>query len=324
MPTADFEKQATRTLEYITESPTIDATNKKLIQAFYRHLLLSGISAARRQKLMAHLKIIAEHTEATPFPDLEKEDIEELVAWIYTRNITESTITDYKQVIKQFWTWMHDGEEPPETAWIQKHRQTHPRLLPQNLLTPHDVEALIESATNERDRAFIALLWETGARIGELIDLRVDDIENSGEQKYVIVDGKTGSRRLLLVESASYLEQWLTVHPNPVTTAFLWCKVDMNQGTPNEQISYQYIRLKILARTQDRAKIEKPVNPHHFRHSRATYLANFLTEAQLCEWFGWVRGSRVPGRYVHLSGRDIDRAYRTTLENQHYHQLGST
>ena len=34
-----------------------------------------------------------------------------------------------------------------------------------------------------------------------------------------------------------------------------------------------------------------------------------MTEAQLCEWFGWVQGSDVPARYVHLSGRDIDNAY---------------
>ena len=34
-----------------------------------------------------------------------------------------------------------------------------------------------------------------------------------------------------------------------------------------------------------------------------------MTEAQLCEWFGWVQGSDVPSKYVHLSGRDIDNAY---------------
>lgn len=29
----------------------------------------------------------------------------------------------------------------------------------------------------------------------------------------------------------------------------------------------------------------------------------------MCEWFGWVQGSDIPARYVHLSGRDIDKAY---------------
>ena len=48
------------------------------------------------------------------------------------------------------------------------------------------------------------------------------------------------------------------------------------------------------------------MNPHAFRHARATHLANLLTEAQLKEMFGWTQDSKVAARYVHLSGRDVD------------------
>lgn len=34
-----------------------------------------------------------------------------------------------------------------------------------------------------------------------------------------------------------------------------------------------------------------------------------MTEAELCQWFGWVQGSNVPARYVHVSGRDLDDKY---------------
>lgn len=243
------------------------------------------------------------------------------MAWLYTRGTSDATVGDYKQAIRQFWKWMNNGEDPEETKWIRSSRNSYARLLPHSLLTPTDVLALIDGCRNDRDRAFIAVLWETGARIGELIDLRVGDIESTPLGKYVIVTGKTGSRRLLLLESASYIDAWLQSHPNPVSTAPLWCKIDLSQGSPDEQVSYQYLRLRILDRARERAGINKPVNPHHFRHSRATYLANYLTEAQMCEWFGWVRGSRVPGRYVHLSGRDIDRAYVTMLEEPSYEQI---
>lgn len=50
------------------------------------------------------------------------------------------------------------------------------------------------------------------------------------------------------------------------------------------------------------------MNPHNFRHSRATYLANFLTEAQMKEYFGWQQDSKMAGVHVHLSGRDVDNA----------------
>jgi ribosomal protein L37E len=44
------------------------------------------------------------------------------------------------------------------------------------------------------------------------------------------------------------------------------------------------------------------------RHSRATELASFLTEAQMKELLGWVQGSDRASTYVHLCGRDVDDA----------------
>jgi site-specific recombinase XerD len=56
------------------------------------------------------------------------------------------------------------------------------------------------------------------------------------------------------------------------------------------------------------AKIGKNVYPHLFRHSRATHLADKLTEAQMKIYFGWSGRSDVPSVYVHLSGRDVEEA----------------
>ena len=319
MPTIDFEACVARTLENIENSSQIHSANKRLIQEFHRDLLLSGIGAARRQKLTAHLKVIVDHLGDDRLDQLDRADIETLVEWICTRGTAPSTVADYKQVLKQFYAWLNDGEEPEETKWIRRGPESYRRLLPRNLLTPQDVAAMIERCVNDRDRAFIAVLWETGARIGELIDLRVGDIEDGPTGKHVVVMGKTGARRLLLVESEPHITRWLATHPDPRAQMPLWCKIE--QGRPDEQISYNYIRLRLLERARKRADVEKPVNPHHFRHSRATHLANWLTEAQLCGWFGWVQGSKVPARYVHLSGRDIDAAYLALANADGYEEL---
>jgi len=322
MPTVDFDAQVARILESIDQSSEIHPANKRLIRQFHRDLLLDGISAARRQKLTSHLKIIALHLGQSRFDELDRDDIVELVEWIHSRGSAPSTVSDYKQVVKQFYKWHNGGEEPESTKWIRRGPATFRQILPRNLLSPDDVSRLIDACLNDRDRAFIALLWETGARIGELIDLRVGDIEDDGMGKHVVVMGKTGARRLPLVESRPYLEQWLQSHPSPSPQSPLWCKLE--QGSPDEQIGYNYIRLRLLERARQRAGIDKPVNPHHFRHSRATHLANWLTEAQLCEWFGWVQGSKVPARYVHLSGRDIDNAYLALFSNQQFNHLPQT
>jgi site-specific recombinase XerC len=88
----------------------------------------------------------------------------------------------------------------------------------------------------------------------------------------------------------------LNKHPNPEKDAPLWCKIQ--QSSADDQLGYRYIRGKFLQKNMDRAGIDKPSNPHHYRHSRASHLATELKEAQLCEWFGWVHNSDVPARYL--------------------------
>ncbi len=53
------------------------------------------------------------------------------------------------------------------------------------------------------------------------------------------------------------------------------------------------------------AKLQKKVWPHLFRHTRLTELAKRYTEAELRLIAGWETDSKMPGVYVHLSGRDI-------------------
>ncbi len=70
----------------------------------------------------------------------------------------------------------------------------------------------------------------------------------------------------------------------------------------------QYTALRQqIRRIAERAGVSCKVNPHNFRHSRATYLASHLTESQLNEYLGLVQGSKMASVYVHLSGRDLDK-----------------
>lgn len=97
MPTMDYEAAAGRTLVYVESAAHIHPENKQLIRAYHRDMVLADISAAQQQKVLAHLKIITDHVGQTPFADLDKEDIVELVAWLYTRGTSASTVVDYKQ-----------------------------------------------------------------------------------------------------------------------------------------------------------------------------------------------------------------------------------
>jgi len=379
MPTADYEKKVESVLDMVEDSEDIHPENADLLRDYRRDKELNGMAAATQQRNLSYLKKVAEHVEATRFSEMDKDDVKEVVEWVHDRDDTQdSTVATYKKAIKSLWTWMNDGETPEAVEWMQISSGNSTDTLPQDLLTKEEIQEQIAAAKNPRDGAFIAVLYETGARIGELIDATVGDIEDRKHGKKITIQGKTGARRVPLNESVPYINKWLNAHPNPTKDAPLWCKIQ--QGGPTEtlrpgevedvtevhgigtemgrrlsyvgietgedlaqhsaedlsrligvkqgkakrwldqfdpdaevggleSLGYRYLRQKVLKTTMDRAGIDKPSNPHHYRHSRASYLANEMTEAQLCEWFGWVQGSDVPARYVHLSGRDIDRAY---------------
>jgi len=63
-----------------------------------------------------------------------------------------------------------------------------------------------------------------------------------------------------------------------------------------------------LKKAVKNAGLKKKITPHLLRHARATHLASKLTESEMCHYLGWQMGSDMPRIYVHLSGRDIDKA----------------
>jgi integrase len=302
----DFTKRLADTTERIDTSDEIHPDNKTVLDEFQQDRKLNGIQESTIERDLSALKVQAEYVDG-PFLEMDKSQVKDLVVWIHDKYDNEYTRSIHKRALRNLFYWDNGGEHPDETKWIRTYVNGSNSKLPEELLTKEDVRKQIEAAYNDRDKALISMLYETGARIGELIDLTVGDIEDRKHGKKVVIEGKTGSRRLPLVESVPYINDWLNKHPNPEKDAPLWCKIQ--QGSPDDQLGYRYIRDKILDKTMEKAGIDKPSNPHHYRHSRASFLANHLKEAQLCEWFGWVQGSKVPAKYVHLSGRDIDNAY---------------
>ena len=65
---------------------------------------------------------------------------------------------------------------------------------------------MINAATNKRDKAIIALLWDIGARIGKIGSLRVKHVKFDDLGCIIIVSGKTGPGRVRAVWSVDYLK----------------------------------------------------------------------------------------------------------------------
>jgi site-specific recombinase XerD len=292
------------------KSSNISKTNKELIIGFYNQCIAEGLSVARINKYLFSLMLLAKMLKKD-FNRAKKEDIVKLVAGIEKKeDWSEHTKQHYKVVIKKFYKWLNGGEDyPKEVKWIKTTMKNNNRKLPNEILTEDEIYKLVKAADNARDKALILVLYESGCRIGELLDLKIKDISFDEYGAVLIVQGKTGSRRIRLVKghgASEALKIWLDSHPfKDDKEAYVWLSLSTNSRF--EPIGYRGV-YKMLVEIGKKCGITKPLNPHAFRHARATHLANVLTEAQMKELFGWTQGSKMASIYVHLSGRDVDKA----------------
>jgi integrase len=198
------------------------------------------------------------------------------------------------------------------------------RKLPTDLLTEEDIRKLIINAEGIRNKALIAVLYETGARRGEIENCKLKDVtefHRGTEHGYHLrLLGKTGERQVVMYRYQQWLRSWFQACNNndPDTPLFPTTrKYSENSFQDKEQAKnepHKYTALKgnrvngILRAAAQKAGINKNVHAHLLRHSQATRLANTMTEQQLKVQFGWQPNSNMTAVYIHLSGKDTEKA----------------
>jgi ribosomal protein L40E len=170
-------------------------------------------------------------------------------------------------------------------------------------LSEHEVFKLIEGAISIRNKALLSVLYEAGCRVGELINLTLKSVTFDHYGAVIVVNGKTGMRRIRLINSVPLLAQYMQQHwfkDNP--DAPLFHRLDKHNDS---KLTAEGMN-KIIKECALKAGINKRIYPYVMRHSRATHLAKHLTEQELKIYFGWVGDSKMASIYVHLSGKDIE------------------
>lgn len=272
--------------------------NRKLLEDFEKEKAAVGMSEGARYMYLFCLVKLAKHFKGKCFRELTKKDLIDFFdKW------KEYKSPSLKVSVKAFFKWLNNGVYPESVSWI-KGRGFEKKKLPEDILTPEEVKLLADSTLNPRDRALILLLYESGCRAGELIGLNLKDIKFDEYGAVIILNGKTGMRRVRVIDCVPDVKTWLNNHPrakDPTAPLFLELRGKFNHLGNHATLA------NILKAAKRRAGLKKRLYPHLFRHSRATHLAKDFTEQELKVIFGWTGGSRMPATYVHLSGADVDK-----------------
>jgi len=312
----NFERQYDQALANLARS-NLSARNQALIRSFCDVCQLRQVCGkVRLIRAVGALGVMAHHL-GKDFPDATREDLERLLGALMARKpaYSNETLATYKRILRRFMTYVLVPDQfpnvkplPAQIAWITTHirRRDRSSVKRSDLLSPADVDALLKAATHERDRAFIASLWEAGPRVAEIGNMQVKHVTRNPYGYSMDITGKTGTRSPLVVSAAPYLSAWLAIHPKrDDPEAPLWMQLQSDR-----QMEYATI-VVMLKRTFRRAGIKKPFHPHIFRHSRVTYvIANaIMNEQQAKTYFGWTPDSDMLGStYAHLIDTDVNNA----------------
>jgi len=302
--------------EYFNKITRVDPVNRAHLERYVRHLELKQRAS---RTIETKLWRIYRFLDLNDFKDAKTATQEDVENYFIKRRKSCTSVTVDGEIleIKLFMRWLRGKEDEAQLFQNIQMKRRHPKLPTEQLLSRNDIQKLVDACDRSRDRALVMLMWDSAARIGEIISLNIGHVEFDRYGAVVIVNGKTGRRRIRLISSVPDLQTWMNQHPlktdanAPLFTTFH----RYGAGTKRLQMPTIQNLLKRLAR---RAGIAKPVHPHAIRHARLTDLVRNdggkrgLSEMELRLFAGWEKNSNMPEVYVHLSGGDIE---RKMLEN---------
>ena len=298
-----------RYLSNLEKDNDINQENKQLILNFIRDCTLGKtiigkskkkIGPARCLKYLGILQMLSK-AFGRPFDDVTQANMEHFIQDLETDRIkartgkpySDATKTDIKKSIRKFWKWK-DGNNrayPELVEWID----TYIAVKDVPALTRSEVEKMIEHTASPRDRTLLMVLFDSGARAEELLNVRLkrEHVFWREDLKCYMIRleySKTKPRTISLPLSTSYMTSWLEVHPA--------------KDNPQAQLfPMTYPAMKMVVSRLGRRALGKRVTPHMLRHSSATFYANKLKNPyKLCYRYGWTMASDMVNRYLDREG----------------------
>jgi len=191
---------------------------------------------------------------------------------------------------------------PVRSYYIQRPRR---ELKLPNVLSEEEVGSLIRSIQNLKHRTIISLIYSSGMRIGELINLRINEID-SGRMVIVIRQGKGKKDRisLLSIKILILLREYFKEY-RPKEWLF--------EGQFGGQYSEQSIQ-KVFRAALEHAKINKRATVHTLRHSFATHLLERGTDLRYIQALLGHQSPKTTEIYTHITKKGLENI-KSPLDN---------
>lgn len=184
-----------------------------------------------------------------------------LTAYQKINNCGKSTVDNIRRNISSFFSWLEEEDHILKSPLRRIHK-IKTKIAVKEVISDEDIERLRDSCEVMRDVAIIDLLYSTGMRVGELVNLDIEDI--NFEERECIVYGKGEKERRVYFDAKAklHLQNYINSRTDDNPALF----VTLDKPFNRLKISGVEIRLRELGRRLNITRI----HPHKFRRTMAT------------------------------------------------------
>lgn len=241
---------------------TYPYTNIEYMDMFISAKRIEGCS----ERTLAYYKATIEHMLSIiviPLCQVQTDDLRAYLAEYQLRNnCSKTTVDNIRRNLSSFFSWL-EAEDYIIKSPIRRIHKIRTGSKVKETLSEECIEKLRDSCLQIRDLAMIDLLYSTGIRVGELVNLNINDI--NFEERECIVYGKGNKQRKVYFDAKTkvHLKRYLEQRKDYSEALF----VTLDSPFKRLKISGVEIRLRTLGRL---ASLDQRVHPHKFRRSMAT------------------------------------------------------
>jgi len=259
--------------------------------------------------------------------EVDSHVLRDYIAWLMSQGVVKSSIARKLSAIRSFYRYLaREGiisSNPLEKTSSPK----LDRRLPSFLTVEETVRLLeapdLSSPVGQRDRALLELLYASGLRVSELVNLNLEQVDLDTHE--IRVWGKGAKERVVLIgePAARMLSLYLSQGRPELLGDKKSRAVFLNRY--GERLPARRIQ-KILEKYAAQANLEKRVHPHLLRHTFATHLLNggadlrvvqeLLGHAQLSSTQVYTHVSQSQARKIYLAAHPMARKRDDKLEDE--------
>lgn len=196
-----------------------------------------------------------------PVKEMNIYDLRMYLAYKQTNGCTERTASGYRSILTSFFNWAYGEKLIPDNPVLNLGVIKYTREI-KKPFSSVELELLRGSCDSLRDRAIMETLLATGCRVGELVNIKLSDIDFT--YKEIKVLGKGNKERIVYFDAVTemWLRKYLEGRTSELDILFI--------GKGDKPLKEGGVR-SMLKRIEESSGVIN-VHPHRFRRTLATTL----------------------------------------------------